>query len=492
MRHISAAAVLLLLLTLTACGGGGGYGEGGDRRAGDQPAGPVFRDYGVNAEVATAEENRSTFALDVDTGSYAITRAYLTDGVLPDPASVRTEEFVNSFPQDYPPPPHGIGIHLDGTPAPFLDHPDKRILRVGLQGAVVDPHARPAANVTLIVDTSGSMAGTNLELVRAGLGRLVDSLRPDDAVALVTFSTRARLLLPMTPMTRPGAIRAGIDALEPQQSTNLEAGLRIGYQHALANLREGGLNRVVLLSDGVANVGQTDPERLAHQIAQEAGTATQLAVIGVGRQTYDEVILERFANNGNGFYAYVDTVTEAERLFVHDLVGTLQAVALDAKVQVSFDRRAVSHFRLLGYENRLLGHDDLRDDTVDGGEVGAGHTVTALYEVTLSGSATRRGDAALATVQVRWRDPRDGAPMQRSTTLTSADLYPSFERAPVRLRQDIVVAAFAELLRGAPRSWQVSHAQLVTEADGLRRTLPDDGAIAELARLTSVAAELAG
>jgi Ca-activated chloride channel homolog len=487
---LAVAAAMTLLATATACAPGGGAERGDSAYHGYHDPGPVFRDYGVNPNVLTADENRSTFALDVDTGSYTVARGYLTDGFLPDPASVRTEEFVNYFAQDYPPPPDGSGIHLDGTTVPFLHAPGTRVIRVGLQAATVDDAARPPANLTIVVDTSGSMAGHNLEMVRAGLGRLVDTLRPDDKMAIVTFSDTAALRLEMTPVSQREQIRAVIAGLEPQQSTNLEAGLRLGYQQAQAHLREGGLNRVVLLSDGEANVGQTDPEVLAQQIAREAGHHTQLAVIGVGRQTYNEVILEQFANNGNGFYAYIDTVREAERLFVHDLTGTLQAVALDAKVQVTFHPEVVSSFRLLGYENRQLAPEELRDDTVDGGEVGAGHTVTALYEVSLTETAEAIGGAALATVDVRWTDPQRRVPVERSATLTAAHLAPSWEQAPPLLRRDITVAAFAECLRHAPWSHRVTLAQVAGQAGTLAGMLSHDEQITELARIARTAADL--
>lgn len=495
------AAAMALLLALTACGAGSSDSDDGgsapvkaDRY--DQPAPgvqeqPGFQDYGVNPEVATTDDNTSTFALDVDTGAYTIVRNELQNGFLPDPAAVRTEEFVNYFRQDYATPQEGIGIHLDGASVPFLAAPDKRVLRVGLQAATVDEDGRQPANLTFVVDTSGSMEGPNLAMVQAGLGRLVGALRPDDRVAIVTFSTRSQLRLPMTPVAEDRAIRDAIAGLAPQDSTNLEAGLRLGYAHAQEHLRAEGINRVVLLSDGVANVGTTDPAALADQIAQAAGDATQLVVVGVGRQTYSDVVLEQFADRGNGFYAYVDTVREAERLFVHDLTGTIAAVALDAKVQVTFHPEAVSRFRLLGYENRQLDDDALRDDTADGGEIGAGHTVTALYELTLVEGAAPAGAAELATVDLRWTDPDGGGPVERSATLTAADLG-RFAQASDRFRQDILVAAFAESLRGAPWSERVSPAQIADNARVLATVLPEDPDLVEFAELTRTAADLAG
>jgi Ca-activated chloride channel family protein len=495
MRYLTRATAVLaaaaMLSSLAAC-------SAAEHGSGDSAApgygfdeGRTFRDYGVNPEVDTAEDSLSTFALDVDTGSYAVTRAYLTDEFLPDPASVRTEEFVNYFGQDYDPPAGGIGIHLDGTPVPFLAGADRRVLRIGLQAAVVEDADRRPANLTFIIDTSGSMAGGSMEMVQAGLMRLVDALRPDDAVAIVTFSNDAVLRLPMTPLNEQAVIRGTIADLSPQESTNLEAGLRAGYAHAREHLRADRTNRVVLLSDGEANVGQTDPRLLAHQIAQEAGDRTQLVAVGVGRQTYNEVVLEQFADNGNGFYTYVDTMREVERLFVHDLTGTLQAVALDAKVQVRFNPEAVSAYRLLGYENRQLADEDLRDDAVDGGQIGAGHTVTALYEITLPEGGAPAGGTALATVDVRWTDPERGQPMERSATIAAADLAPSFQAAPPRLRQDVLVAAFAESLRGAPWGQRVSLTQIADDLELLAAALPGDPYLVELTSLVRAAAGLA-
>jgi Ca-activated chloride channel family protein len=488
------AAALTALLGQAACGADDSGDTAGTADHG--PAAPApqngarFEDHGVDPEVDTTEDGQSTFALDVDTGSYTVARGYLDDGFLPDPASVRTEEFVNYFAQDYQPPADGIGIHVDGTSVPFLDDPSKRVLRVGLQAAVVDDTNRQPANLTFVVDTSGSMEGYNMEMVHAGLNRLVDSLRPTDRVAIASFSTDAELRLPMTPMTEPEPIRAAIAELAPQDSTNLEAGLRVGYEHAQANLRSDGINRVVLLSDGAANEGEVDPGALANRIAQEAGDDTQLVVVGVGRQTYDETVLEQFADQGNGFYAYIDTIKEAERLFVHDLTGTLEVMALDAKVQVTFNPEAVSHYRLLGYENRQLADEDFQDDTTDGGEVGAGHSVTALYEVTVPEGGEVAAGAELATVDVRWTDPDGGGPVERSATITAGDLAGSFDQAPDRLRQDVLVAAFAECLRDAPWSERVSLGQVADNAQVLSSVLADDQDVAELAQLTRTAADL--
>ncbi|MGH9210129.1 MAG: YfbK domain-containing protein [Acidimicrobiales bacterium] len=459
------------------------------RAGSSDPEAPVFEDYGVNPVVTTADDPQSTFALDVDTGSYTITRNHIGDGFLPDPAAVRTEEFVNYFPQDYEPPEDGIAVHVDGTTVPFLDDPSRRVVRVGLQAAAVSDEDRPPAVLTFVVDTSGSMAdGGKLDVVRAALDRLVDSLRPDDQVGIVAYSDDAQVRLEPTPVDHQGPIREAIDGLQPLDSTNAAAGLRLGYEQARAHLHSGGVNRVILLSDGVANVDETDPGALASEIQTAADDDIQLVTVGVGMGTYNDVLMEQLADQGDGFYAYVDDVGEAERLFVDDLTGTLQVVAREARVQVTFDPEAVVSYRLLGFENRQISDDEFEDDSVDGGEVGAGHSVTALYEVTLPEGGDA-GTSPLLTAEVRWVDPDSDDPGGRSAELTTDGLSASFDEASDRLRQDILVAAFAEVLRDGPWSEQVSLRNVADNAAALQSD-PDD-VVAEFVTLASAAADLA-
>lgn len=497
--RIGLATLTALLMTATACSNSDtgsmadGDAEGGAAEEYAAPDAPMpqtdgnFEDYGTNPEVDTSEDNQSTFALDVDTGSYPIVRDYLNQGFLPDEAAVRTEEVINYFPQDYEPPDDGIGIHVDGTTVPFLDDPSRRVLRVGLQAAEVDDADRQPVTLTFVIDRSGSMQGGNMEMVQSALHLLVDSLRPDDEVGIVTYSDDAELELDVTPVSEESALRDAIDGLASDGGTNTEAGLRLGYEHALDNLRDDGVNRVVLLSDGVANQGETDPDVLAEEVAQPAGDDVQLLTVGVGMEVFNDTLLERLADQGNGFYAFVDSPHEAERLFVEDLTGTLEPVALDARVQVTFDPETVENYRLLGYENREVADEEFRDEDTDGGEVGAGHSATALYEVTLPESSPG-GDAELAEVDVVWADPDTGEMTERSDTLSVGDLDESFEDAPDRLRQTILVAAFAEGLRGAPWGEEVSLDGVAANAQALADTMPDDEAIQEFADLADTAA----
>lgn len=468
----------------------GGSGSGTDN-AQRETAPPEFEDHGQNPTVDTAEDNQSTFALDVDTGSYAITRSFINQQMLPPPEAVRTEELVNYFPQDYEAPESGLGIHVDGTAVPFLSDPSKRVVRVGIQGQTVDNANRPPATLTFVVDTSGSMADGKLDMVKQSLNLLVGSLEADDEVAIVRYSDDASVHLEATPASESETIANAIEELQTEGSTNAEAGLISGYEQAGAHLRDEGINRVILLSDGVANVGQVDPAALAADVAQAAGDQIQLVTVGVGLDTYNDPLMEQLADQGNGFYAFVDTQHEAERLFVEDLTGTLQTVALNAKVRVSFDPSVVTDYRLLGYENRQVDDDALQDDAVDGGEVGAGHTTTALYEVTLDEGATGSAETSLATVDLHWNDPASGAGVDRSATLTMDDLAASFDEASPRLRQDVLVAAWAEALRNGPWAESLGLEAVAANAGQLSGLFPDEARTTEFVELTEAARDLA-
>jgi Ca-activated chloride channel family protein len=422
----------------------------------DQPAptpydGVTFQDPGVNPYVDPTEDGTSTFGLDVDTASYTIAQRFVADGVMPDPASVRVEEWVNSFDQGYPRPDDTtFGIVADGGPTPFTRR-DEVLLRIGLQARDVRDRARQQASLTFVIDTSGSMSREGrLEMVKDALARLVDGLRQSDTVAIVTFGNDGRVLLGPTPATQRRDIIGAIDSLSPGGSTNLEAGLRLGYELARSSLTENGIDRVVLASDGVANVGLTDPDRILDSIRRDAAAGIELVSVGVGMGNYNDALLERLADQGDGFYAYVNDQDEARRLFTEDLTGTLQTVALDARAQVEFDPEVVAAYRLLGYENRAIDDRDFTDDSVDAGAIGAGHTVTALYALQLRGDVGPQ--ARLATVRLRWTDPDRNEPDEVSRVVRTSDLARSFRATDPNFRFDAVVAATAEMLRGSPWS----------------------------------------
>ncbi|MDX1435352.1 MAG: von Willebrand factor type A domain-containing protein [Anaerolineales bacterium] len=444
--------------------------------AGFPPADNYFRDYGLNPFVDTREDHLSTFALDVDTASYSVARRYIQDGLLPPPEAVRVEEFVNYFEQEYPSPPEvAFGIYADGARSPF--HTDGTyILRFGVQGYQVPDFARSPANLTFVIDVSGSMAGeTRLGLVKRSLELLTEQLGPQDRVAIVVYGSQARVVLRPTSGSDTRYILWAINSLKTEGSTNAEAGLRAGYQLAWEMFQPGYINRVILLSDGVANVGATGPNQILESVRGYAEQGITLTSVGFGMGNFNDVLMERLADDGDGNYAYVDTLAEARKIFVEDLTSTLQVIALDAKVQVDFNPEVVARYRLIGYENRDVADEDFRDDTVDAGEIGAGHSVTALYAVQLWPQAEGR----LATVQLRWEDPNSHEIHEINGNFNRWDLAESFAETSPRYKLAVVVAQYAELLRKSPWSWETHPYELQDHTNRLVQALPADPEVRE-------------
>ena len=433
--------------------------------------GVTYEDSGVNPYVDADEDRVSTFALDVDTASYGIAQRYVADGYRPDPASVRVEEWVNAFEHGYPTPEDdAFAIYVDGGPTPFTDA-DEIVLRIGLRARDVRDRARDDAALTFVVDTSGSMGReARLETVKDALHRLVDGLGQGDTVAIVTFGDDARVVLAPTDARDDGRIREAIDGLHPGGSTNLEAGLRLGYGLARETLTENGIDRVVLASDGVANVGLTDPNGILAGIREDAAAGIELVAVGVGMGNYNDALLEQLADDGDGFYAYVDDRTEARRLFTEELTGTLQSIALDARAQLEFDPDRVASYRQLGYENRAIDDREFTDDSVDAGAIGAGHEVTALYAIRLR-EDVREGDH-LADVRLRWTDPESGDSDELRQEVRLADLAPRFGSTDPTFRLDTLVAATAEILRDSPWLRGVDLSDVARVADEEIHELP--------------------
>ncbi|WP_306320480.1 MULTISPECIES: von Willebrand factor type A domain-containing protein [unclassified Streptomyces] len=458
------AALLVGGLLLTACGGPGGSADQANRKVSrgsgaDKPAAPS----GTVGE----GDRRSTFALDVDTASYGYARRSLGAGRLPEPRSVRPEEFVNSFRQGYPRPKgNGFSVTVDGA---RTGDDGWRLMRVGLATAQAPASGdRPPAALTFVVDISGSMAEAGrLDLVRESLATLTDQLDADDSIALVTFSDEARTVLPMTRLgPRDGetrdTVKSAVDTLEPTDSTNLEAGVTTGYETAVKGARQGATNRVVLLSDALANTGATSADTILERIA-DARREHGITLFGVGvGSDYGDALMERLADKGDGHTTYISTPADARKVFTEQLPANVQLRARDAKAQVEFDEDKVTGFRLLGYDNRRVADDDFRDDRVDGGEVGPGHTVTALYAVKLREGA--EGEVARATV--RWLDPESRSPREAHGAVSASDLArPLWSPAtPPRLRVAAAAGYFANHLNataqdplpGAPSLRQLS------------------------------------
>jgi Ca-activated chloride channel family protein len=459
--RLSAGAAVLLTLaafSTTACSAGSS-GKSDRGQAAPAPRHPGTPERGTDGETPAEEDPQSTFALDVDTASYGYARRLINDGRRPERAAVRPEEFVNSFAQDYPEPNgDGFAIHVDGSRLPGRHDPeqggDLRLIRVGLQTRSDDPESRADAALTFVVDVSGSMGEPGrLDLVQDALHTLVDQLRPTDSVALVAFSSKAEVVREMTRVSDADALHDAIDALRTRSSTNLEAGLTLGYRVARDGFRSGASNRVILLSDGLANVGSTDADPILRRVREEADKQIALLGVGVGSE-YGDKLMERLADRGDGLVVYVSQRAQAREVFVRQLPATLSVRALDAKVQVTFDPAAVRSYRLIGYDNRAIADEEFRDDRVDGGEVGPGHSVTALYAVRLNEEAKR--SARVARVQVRWLDPKSRDAAEAYESVTVGDLAGGFDQASPRLWTCYAAAYFAEALRGGPERGGVS------------------------------------
>lgn len=421
---------------------------GGSAEPNDQAYGDVFFEHtGVNPFVDAEDDRLSTFGLDVDAGSFTITRQYLKDGRLPPRAAIRVEEFVNAFDYgDVSPRRSDFRLIVEGAPSAFATGDRTYTLRMAVKAREVDAAARPPVVLVFCVDVSGSMNRENrLGLVKKALHELLRSLRRDDHVGLVVYGSSGRVVL--KPTTDHDDIRRAIDRLRAGGSTNAEEGLILAYDLLSDGDDDGRIRRVILCSDGVANVGRTGPGAILERIRREAGDGIELTTVGFGMGNYNDVLMEQLADSGDGRYSYVDELSEARRIFVEELTGTLLTLGHDAKAQVEFDPDVVSRWRLLGYENRDIADHLFRDPTVDAGEIGAGHTVTALYEVKLRPEAPRRG--RVATLRLRYRPMGETREIELDETFRVSQLARSWEDASPALKLASSVAEFAEILKGA-------------------------------------------
>jgi Ca-activated chloride channel family protein len=410
-----------------------------------------FEHEGVNPFVDTEDDHLSTFAMDVDTASYTVARRYVNEGHLPPKEAVRVEEFVNYFDLAYPGPREGDGafaIHLEGAPSPFGGE-NYYLMQVGIQGRRIHVEDRKDAVLIFVIDVSGSMARQNrLGLVKRSLLYLVDELRPTDKVGIIAYGSRAHTVLRPTYASDKMRILNAIESLNAGGSTYAEAGLRKGYEMAHRAFEDGAINRVILCSDGVANVGRTGPEAILEVIRDYTEQGITLSTVGVGMGNYNDVLLEQLADKGNGNYAYVDTIEEAKRIFVENLTSTLQVIAKDAKIQVDFNPEVVSRYRLLGYENRDVADQDFRNDDVDAGEVGAGHSVTALYEVKFHKNVDldRVSERALV-VRVRYQDPDSDYVHEVARDFWPDEFEADWMHTSPSFLLTAAVAEYAEILR---------------------------------------------
>ena len=427
-----------------------------------------------------ADHPLSTFSIDVDTASYANVRRFLNQGQRPPADAVRIEELVNYFSYNYAQPTGQtpFAASLEVASAPWA--PEHRLVRIGLKGREVSDAARPQANLVFLLDVSGSMRSPNkLPLVKQSLRLLVDKLRPDDRVAIAVYAGSSGLALPSTPVSRKADILEAIERLEAGGSTNGAMGIHLAYDIAKANFVAGGVNRVILATDGDFNVGTTSEGELVRLVGEKAKGGVFLSVLGFGMGNLKDGTLEQIADKGNGNYAYIDSLAEARKALVEQAGGTLVTIAKDVKIQVEFNPAQVAAYRLIGYENRMLAKEDFNNDAVDAGEIGAGHTVTALYEVVPAGAelptetpavdelkyqkTEDRGrktvvSGELLTVKVRYKEPAGDTSSKLEFPLRDAGLR--FEDASQDFKFAAAVAGFGLALRDSPHKGSLTLADI--------------------------------
>ena len=367
------------------------------------------------------KERRSTFSIDVDTASYSNVRRFLTQNMLPPPDAVRIEEFLNYFPYHDAPPPssseHPFAVHVEIAGCPW--NARHRLARIGIAARPIDQSRRAASNLVLLIDVSGSMDQPNkLPLVQWGLQRLVDQLGENDRVAIVVYASASGLVLPSTSCIHKAEILSAIEQLRAEGSTNGGAGIQLAYDVATKNFIKNGTNRVILATDGDLNVGVTSDDDLVRLIEAKAKSGVFLSVLGFGTGNIKDGKLEKLADKGNGHYAYIDSPREAYKVLVEEMGANLITVAKDVKIQVDFNPDRVSAYRLIGYEDRALPNEAFLDDTKDAGEIGAGHHVTALYELVPPGQSGNKDDLA-ANSRLDRSCSRRARPMGRSRSPSS-------------------------------------------------------------------------
>jgi Ca-activated chloride channel family protein len=422
----------------------------------------------INRVKLVAEEPVSTFSIDVDTAGYANVRRFLNQGVLPPKDAVRIEELVNYFDYDYALPdskavPFSTSVQI--APSPWGK--GRELMRIGVQGYDIPRDHRPALNLTLLLDTSGSMNPEDrLPLAIKSLKLLIDQLGKDDHVSIVAYAGSAGEVLAPTSGAEKGKIVAALDRLHAGGSTAGGEGLRLAYDLARQNYDKTSVNRVMLMTDGDFNVGINDPERLKDFITRERESGIYLSVIGFGHANYNDALMQKLAQNGNGIAAYVDTLNEGRKVFADDFSGSMFTIANDVKIQVEFNPAKVAEYRLIGYETRILNREDFNNDKVDAGDIGAGASVTAIYELTPVGSSAKLVDASryaaaqkvsteskgseFAYLKMRYKLPGQDTSRLIERPIDAKDEVSDISKAGEATRFATAVAGYGELLRGDP------------------------------------------
>jgi Ca-activated chloride channel homolog len=426
-----------------------------------EPDTEAFSNEAPNPVRITAEEPVSTFSIDVDTASYGVVRSSLNLGQLPPPEAVRIEEMVNYFPYAYPAPSAEDGpFRPTVTVMPTPWNPGTRLVHIGIQGRLPETDARPALNLVFLVDTSGSMDEPNrLPLLQQSLALVLGQLRPEDQVAIVAYAGSAGVVLPPTGAGDAGKINAALMNLYAGGSTAGAEGMELAYQVAQSMGAEGEVSRVILATDGDFNVGVSDPEGLEAYVARKRDTGIYLSVLGFGRGNLDDAVMQALAQNGNGTASYIDTLSEARKVLVDQLTGALFPIADDVKIQIEWNPAAVAEYRLIGYETRALRREDFNNDRIDAGEIGAGASVTAIYEITPPGSGAALNDplrygpeipeadpgaAELGFLKLRYKEPGADASVLKETPI-----MPATGAGSEDARFAVAIAGMGQLLTGA-------------------------------------------
>ncbi|WP_018408302.1 vWA domain-containing protein [Methylocystis rosea] len=427
-----------------------------------------FESKETNPVKSAATEPVSTFSIDVDAASYAFARRALNAGRLPPKNSVRVEEFVNYFPYDYPKPESAqtpFKPTITVTPSPWSA--GNRLVHVAIQGYALQSAERPRANLVFLIDVSGSMSPQDrLPLVKNALRMLVDELKPEDTVAVVTYASGSGVALEPTKVADKAKILAAIDALGAGGSTAGAQGIQDAYRLAESNFDRSAVNRVILATDGDFNVGVTDQSELKGLIERKREKGVFLSILGVGQGNYNDALMQALAQNGNGAAVYVDTLNEARKALVDEASSTLFPIAKDVKIQVEWNPARVSEYRLIGYETRALRREDFNNDKVDAGDVGSGHRVTAIYEITPVGAekklvddlrygkktpvAAQGAESELGFLKLRYKLPKEDASRLITQSIAESPSAESIAHASQDVRFSVAVAAFAQLLKGAP------------------------------------------
>ena len=460
-----------------------------------------FEDNGVQI---TKQNPVSTFSIDVDTGAYSNMRRMLNQGIMPAKDSIRVEELINYFSYQYALPDNKeqpFSINTEMAPSPWNNQ--AKLLHIGIQGFKAENKTLPASNLTFLIDVSGSMnSPSKLGLLKSSFKLMANNMRAQDRISIVAYAGAAGAVLEPTAGNEKAKIMQALDKLSAGGSTNGSAGIQLAYQLNEDNFIKQGINRVIIATDGDFNVGTTNFEQLKELVERKRNKGIALTTLGFGRGNYNDHLMEQLADVGNGNYAYIDTLKEANKVLVNEMSSTLMTIAKDVKIQIEFNPNTVSQYRLIGYENRLLKTEDFNNDKIDAGEIGAGHTVTALYEIVLSGQKgwveslkyKNQHDQAsysdeLATLKVRYKQPTSQTSQLLVKTIKTSEILADIQSSSINFKLATAVAGYGQLLRGGQMTQKFSYNDV---AALIKATLADDeyGYRGEFLQLVSLAKSL--